>query len=80
MTRAEIAKQRLDEAIRVREAWQIQVGKRRRAWRAAPRAEVERRIRELLRAMEQLGAAKQAERQAWHDWMEVEDGRTGLTL
>lgn len=80
MTIVEVLEQRLDEAIRVREAYQVQVGRRRRAWREAAPAAAEQRVRDLLKAMEQLGAAKEAERLARRAWQEVSGGRARVTV
>jgi hypothetical protein len=75
MTALEVRRERLNEAKRVREAYDVVTGRLRGAWRSAkPGPDAERARRKLSLALEQARAAKTAEDAAWLDLAPVNHG------
>jgi hypothetical protein len=67
VTALEVRRQRFNEAVRVREAYDVVIGRLRGAWRSARPEDAERARRKLSLALEQARTAKTNEDAAWLD-------------
>jgi hypothetical protein len=68
VTALEVRRERFNEAVRVREAYDVVTGRLRAAWRSArPGTDAERARRKLSLSLEQARKAKSDEDAAWLD-------------
>lgn len=72
MSAVEIARRRYDEALAVREAYEVQIGRARSAWRSAvPGRAADTAKRKLVLSLDQRAAARETEEARFREWEEI---------